>query len=210
MKNIKEQKFVLVRVKTNINGSLGTGTFNPSEKINLFNSLYQSLVFPKINGEEILDLTTNDDFKLVGSTGLRGKYIDPSGNVIRTEPTLNQKMRELLRTQTSNSFSNCFFVFCFDELANNTSTMGRVEDIGKKSVVLYRGRDDYTLNHEALHGLGLFHTHKDGSITNQNQKYTFIHAFTDATKATDNIMTYQPDGKTTWQWQWKIIKKSIL
>jgi hypothetical protein len=92
---------------------------------------------------------------------------------------------------------------------SSNSVGGRVEDIGKKSVVLYKGRDNFTLNHEVLHGLSLYHTHANGVVDKPIQKYVYAHASVDATKATDNIMSYQPDGKTSWRWQWKILRKKI-
>lgn len=118
-------------------------------------------------------------------------------------------MRQLINKATANKYADCFFVFCFGIEDSTQRVGGRVEDIGKKSVVSYKGRDNYTLNHEVLHGLGLLHTHRDGIINNVNQKYTFPHANIDPAKATDNVMSYQPDGKTTWYWQWEIIKKNI-
>ncbi|WP_421497831.1 hypothetical protein [Flavobacterium columnare] len=54
-----------------------------------------------------------------------------------------------------------------------SGTLGQVQDIGKKNVCLFKIRNDYTLNHEGLHELGLFHTHKDGTITNKNQKFVY-------------------------------------
>ena len=212
VKNVKTQKFVLVNVITNTLGSSrnNTGAINNIEKINLYNALYQGLVFPEIPLEITLDVTADDNFKVTGSTGTRGKYVDTSGRIIRTEPTLNSYMRQLVNSATANIYVGSFYAFCFDLQDSTRNVGGRVEDIGKKSVVLYQGRDNFTLNHESLHGLGLLHTHKDGTITSPDQKFTFIHASTDASKATDNIMTYQPDGKTTWRWQWKIIRKNII
>jgi hypothetical protein len=204
--NRKVQKFVFVKVKTNTLGQPkpNTGSFNLTEKTNFYNALYQGLIFPKSNLELRLDVTKNPNFK-AGT-----KYADAAGRIIRTEPTLNSYMRQLVNKATANKYSGCFFVFCFDIEDSSQRVGGRVEEIGKKSVVLYKGRDNYTLNHEVLHGLGLLHTHNDGAIDNVNQKYTYPHANTTPANATDNVMSYQPDGKTTWHWQWKIIKKNIV
>ena len=209
--NRKTQKIVLVKVKTNISGLAGgevVDLFDPIEKINLQNALYQALVFADVKDIDVLgngillDLSTDVNFQ----TG--GKYISGTG-ILKSEPTLNSYMRTLLNTSTANAYTDCFYVFMFGVRDSTGSAGGRVEKIGKKSVVLYKGRDNYTLNHEVLHGLGLLHTHIDGVIDNPNQKFIYIHANIDRNKATDNVMSYQPDGKTTWRWQWKIMRKNI-
>ena len=220
--NRKKLKIVLVQVSTNVTNAVRpkTGQFDPAEKINLQNALHQSLIHAEVEnfvardahgnpqldalGANIdyLDLSTNSDFK-VG-----GKFIS-GGLILKAEPTLNSTLRTLVSSNTSVDYSKHFFVFVFGINEITGRTMGRVEDIGKKSVVLYPGRDSFTLNHETLHGLGLLHTHADGTVNDSNQKFIFVHSDTDPSRATDNIMSYQPDGKTTWKWQWNIIKKHI-
>jgi type VI secretion system secreted protein VgrG len=218
--NRKTQKFVLVQVKTNLTGTGETGNFDPAEKINLQNALHQALIHGEveefvakdIHGNPLLDsagaiidyldLSTNANFQIAG------KYIT-GGLIVRTESTLNSYMRQLLSQSTTSLYTDYFYVFVFGIPESTQNVAGRVEGIGKKSVVLYPGRDNYTLNHEVLHGLGLYHTHADGTITDSEQKFVFVHAKTDPYSATDNIMSYQPDGKTTWKWQWEIIKKYI-
>jgi hypothetical protein len=209
--NRKTQKIVLIKVKTNVSVIIGgdiTGVFTPIEKVNLQNALYQALVFGDIKdkdssgGDIILDVTADINFK----TG--GKYIS-GGGILRTEPTLNSYMRTLLNASTANAYTDCFYVFMFGINDSSNNVGGRVEEIGKKSVVLYKGRDNFTLNHEVLHGLSLYHTHADGVVDKPNQKYVYYHASVNPTKATDNIMSYQPDGKTSWHWQWKIMRKKI-
>jgi hypothetical protein len=206
--NRKKQKIVLVKVKTNVSGTIEIKSFDPIEKTNLQNALYQALVFGDIKDKDsigndiILDVSRDVNFQ----TG--GKYI-AGGGILRTEPTLNSYMRTLFNANTANAYTDCFYVFMFGINDSSNNVGGRVEDIGKKSVVLYKGRDNFTLNHEVLHGLSLYHTHADGVIDKPNQKYVYTHASVDATKATDNIMSYQPDGKTSWHWQWKILRKKI-
>lgn len=75
--------------------------------------------------------------------------------------------------------------------------------------------DDTALAHEILHGLGLYHTHKDADpIPNPKILCTF------EKKATDNYISYraiESDGvlqglpkQTLWRWQWKIANPNIL
>ncbi|WP_375605387.1 hypothetical protein [Flavobacterium davisii] len=85
MKNIKEQKFVFVQVRTNINGIAVTGRFNPNENINLQNALYQFLIFGKFEdysnsiGINEFDLTTDSKFTITTNptTGAKtyGRFI---------------------------------------------------------------------------------------------------------------------------------------
>lgn len=47
----KKQKFVLVKIKTNITGIIGkdkTGSFSPSEKQSLQQALHQSIIFSSL------------------------------------------------------------------------------------------------------------------------------------------------------------------
>lgn len=88
--------------------------------------------------------------------------------------------------------------------------------MGIKNLILYKTRDNYTLNHEALHGLSLNHTHKDNPPTiekerknEKTRKYIYPNALSAPANATDNIMSYQSDGKTTWKWQWEFMRKNV-
>jgi hypothetical protein len=252
MKNRKKQKFVLVRVTTNIQGlpTTGkTGTFIPLEKINLQNALHQALIHGQIddytdNGG-ILDLSAVDEFiiKTVGTTKVYGKFIyekarhdvlfatsvspanTSDGGLFEDYPdpnAPNQEMFTFLRNrflaQPGNraKYANHFTVFCFDTNPYDmvlfpgggySGTLGQVQNIAIKNVCLFLPRNDFTLNHEALHGLGLCHTHET-SISNKVK-------FTYNKYETTNIMSYADTSHpantkiTTWAWQWKIIKSNV-
>lgn len=124
---------------------------------------------------------------------------------------------------------NIFTVFVFGEdsfLTDRVSsrkhaTEGEVKKIGENTAMLFNGlnatarTDDKTLAHEALHGLGLYHTHQDGDpiIPTPRILCTF------EKKATDNYMSYTEveesgmiqgeEKKTLWRWQWKIVNPNI-
>lgn len=112
-------------------------------------------------------------------------------------------------------FSKHFIVFCFAEKpydyyeptpGSYSTTAGQVEDINKKNVCLFVPRTDFTLNHEVLHGLGLYHTHN--TTFTKDVKYTFTKY------ETTNIMSYadathpSTTKTSTWKWQWKIMKSN--
>ena len=59
-------------------------------------------------------------------------------------------------------YVNDLLIFAFDEPGDGF--VGVAEDIGKKSLVLVNTRNNKTLPHEALHSLGLWHTHQDAVI----------------------------------------------
>jgi hypothetical protein len=78
----KEEKFVLVRVKTDVikNGNIIRGGFTPQEKANFYNALHQALIVPKIDlSKNDLDLSRNPDFQITtmrGGVVKRGKYMN--------------------------------------------------------------------------------------------------------------------------------------
>jgi hypothetical protein len=86
-----------------------------------------------------------------------------------------------------------------------------------KNVALYAGRGNNAFCHEALHGLGLYHTHREQKntingrevdtepiIKDSKKKYVYKH------KTTTNVMSYnQPRNYTTWHWHWLIINPNL-
>lgn len=74
-------------------------------------------------------------------------------------------------------------------------------------------RDLTTLNHEVMHGYGLYHTHRESNnvIVEPQKKYIFTHAqnssltLNDYLRATDNVMSYSIYAITMWNWQRKFI-----
>lgn len=140
---------------------------------------------------------------------------------------LDENLANFLRTtflDTYPQYSSSFTIFSFAEdggfgkkglpgfceLAADIKT-GEFTHF-KKNVVLFKNRLPTTLCHEILHGLGLPHTHLD-VVENKNgemeteiikakdKKYAFERG------ATDNIMSYAKERKTTWNWQWKIVRE---
>ncbi|ANO48718.1 hypothetical protein Pf1_00470 [Flavobacterium columnare] len=219
VKNIKEEKFVFVQVRTNLLGGLTNiklGIFTDSEKKSFRNSLYQSLIFPKIEDKDTsgniltFDLTTDIDYSRGGKFDLGGKYNEDyrSGATDKVPHFFKDMRTKFLALLGNSKYKDYFTVFVIaDDVYDNAA--GQIQEIGIKNLVLFKGRNDLTLSHEGLHGLGLFHAHKDGVITNPNQKFAYKHAHTDSLHGTDNIMSYNGVlRKTTWKWQWEIIKKN--
>lgn len=121
---------------------------------------------------------------------------------------------------------NNFLIFAFDLNGRSTGLLGHIDAIGNYLAVLYRAgvrpsiepRDKTTLNHEAMHGYGLYHTHQEEgnapgaliTIVEPEKKYTYYDARDLSVPilplATDNVMSYNPNAVTLWQWQRKFIK----
>ena len=87
----KSIKFLFVNVKTNINGTLRTGSVSDGEKTALRNSLFQALIVCDMeNAVAPFDMTSDDALRIktVGTTKVYGKFIyqkttpDPT----KTEP----------------------------------------------------------------------------------------------------------------------------
>lgn len=221
----KFEKMVVVKVRTDIENS---GSGNPSagatvdELICLRRSLYQSLTFMDTEFYPgILNLTGNNDFKIVGTNFGRFIYergvtpIDPSMSLAETtgrrlfedHPDFFSTLRTLFLDEPGNSkYSDYFTVFYFKEYTYDSfvtptdwaTTLGQVEDIGTKNLCIFQDRDDWTLAHEALHGYGLHHPFISYSK----------HLFDE--EATDNIMDYGSAHRPfTWAWQWKIVNPKL-
>jgi hypothetical protein len=205
-KDRKKMKFVLIKVWSD---SLGTGvkskgTFTNTEKKNLKNALYQSLIIGEfVNGPDF-DIGDNSDFKKPRFWGLYGgKFYsrDPS------KPGLNQDHQEFyarvkslfLKKSGNDKYKNDFLVFAFGERPYDKA-LGQVQDIGTHNLMVFPSRDECTLNHEALHGLGLLHSFKSVPVK-PSAKFTFQEG------KTDNVMdyTYDDSALVTWRWQWKIV-----
>ncbi|MFK7079624.1 hypothetical protein V3470_14390 [Flavobacterium oreochromis] len=229
VKNIKELKMVFVNVRTNLTGTSVTGAFTNSEKKRLFGSLYQSLVLPKIEdyiakdvsgnilkdllGNDInyLDLSSDVDFSIGGKFDSGGVFNeDYRINATDKVPHFFKDMRsKFLALPGNNKYNDYFTVFVIAENVYD-SAAGQIQDIGVKNLVLFNSRNDLTLSHEGLHGLSLYHAHRDGVITEPNRKFVYKDARVDPTHATDNIMSYNGSlRKSTWKWQWNIIRKNL-
>jgi len=107
-------------------------------------------------------------------------------------------------------YANCFTIFSlfdngikriagFCEMTPDPKT-GELTHY-KKNVVLFGDRKPTTLCHEVMHGLGLRHTHFDDETILKEEKMYVFEKYT-----TDNIMSYASSRKTTWNWQWEIVR----
>ena len=243
--NVQKQKIVLIKCKTKIDTIEETGFYMSDEIINLKNTIYQnSLDFTVVEGV-VIDLTTDVNFKQskVGGSPITKNFVHKDGGILtyKDNTSTGQQLHDYLKTKfftiTANQiYLDYFLVFAFDvkntyeELVGgtiqfNNYTLGEVEAIAKKNVVLYKPlgnttsipRDLTTLNHEFMHGLGLYHTHRETdsagnlvTISENEKKYTFAHAFNpippNPLNATDNVMSYNSNAITLWWWQRKILK----
>lgn len=235
----KKQKFVLVRIKTNIVGvGVGkTGSFSPSEKKRLQEELYQCLITSELKIGPILDLSGDTKFRLttdVHGTKIYGDYIyqNTSGSNRYTDGNINEDKSGIFNYVQSiflrfnPQYRGYYTIFCFNEntfdsfydpvSGSAAAVPGQVEDIRIKNVFLFNGiqgatRGNDTIAHEGLHGLGLQHTHNNNTPIREPERiFTFADGNYFPAKSTDNIMSYGNKIKmSTWKWQWDIVRKNV-
>ena len=177
-KHRDEVKVVLVPVKTNITGTEVKGGINDNEQDTLQNTFYQSLTTCEIETSSILDLTGSDanDYKVrnINGSDVYGEFVYKK--LSPTEKTTNAKIditksntifkdltKRFFAKKENKKYRKYFLVFCFGDICHEYvlgqgGTVGFVKDIGEKSLMMFDQRDIYTLAHELLHGLGLYHT----------------------------------------------------
>ena len=145
------------------------------------------------------------------------KY-DPYGS----ENLVKYLRRKFLKVSDNHAYQDCFTVFAVDHYCGTeqSRTLGYTDAVWKlennkyiflsflKNIILFKNRNenDYaTFPHEALHGLELSHTHKNGSpISEKSRKYIYVKY------KTDNVMSYNTKNMiSTWKWQWELVKGNI-
>lgn len=221
----KEEKFVLVKVITDIDndGIPKTGSFTVAEKNNLRNALYQSMIYSILEDGPDLDLSNDIDYKITGPIGAKsyGKFIynnlglpdtNLDGGLYEDYPAKGMFIdlkNKFLHLPGNLKYLDYFFVFSFDDPPYDTA-VGQIQEIGVRNLILLPARNERTICHEGLHGLGLYHTHRDGPITEKSIKHTFPNANLlpiNKDRATDNYLSYNGvNRKSTWKWQWEIVK----
>ena len=174
-----------------------------------------------------LDLTSDSNFK-VETIRKKGRYISEDGNfLLKYDPYGSENLvkylrREFLKVSDNNTYQNSFTVFAVDHYCGTEQSkiLGYTDAVWKlknnkyiiakflKNIILFKDRNtaDYsTLPHEALHGLGLSHTHRnDSPISEKSRKYIYVK------NETDNVMSYNTNNMiSTWKWQWEFVKGNI-
>lgn len=218
----KEEKIVLARVKQdvyNIGKKVNIrGDFNPETIYKLYNVLYQALIIPIIVEDKntiILDLSRNKDFQKGGIYITDGE--EDGGRFDVEEKKINgiskkaiKTMKEVFLDDPKNSSyknENYFTVFSTQFINKDDKVIGKVEDINIRNAILFADCDSATAIHEILHGLGLYHTHREPEETTiifKRKKYIYQR------NMTTNVMSYSSNKKVLWRWQWCIINPNVL
>jgi len=116
------------------------------------------------------------------------------------------------------NYPDHFTVFKFGITSNQADFEGAIQKLGIHNAIMFTTplSDNYTLNHEVMHGFGLTHTHRDTSILISGYKYIFpcgiktdFQSTGKSTDATDNTMAYNQRTYSLWCWQWKIANPNI-
>ena len=227
---------VRVRTKIGLNVATGDFMPEHLELLsNTFHQMYINPIFKQYAGEKVgkkpsgasgkqepmvLDLTqgvyAEEYAKYATSKGIDISQIheDAEGKESMASQHLSKEnlasfLRRIFLKQFP-QYANCFTIFSlFDKGIMNISGFCEMKadpktgklSFYKKNVVLFGDRNPTTLCHEVIHGLGLRHTHFDDEpILKEEKKYVFTR------KTTDNIMSYASSRKTTWHWQWELIR----
>lgn len=219
----------LISVHTDVNNDTvnEVAQFMPNEVVNLYNILHQNLTYCNIvSSGLILDLSANADFKQqfdAASNPISAGFIHSNGGIRTNHSSTGVKIHKHLKNlfiAGNPTYIDYFLIFAFDIIYQSSRVLGHVDSIGESLVVVYNPnlntvtpRDLTTLNHEAMHGYGLYHTHRDGPVGGINKsqiKYIYPHAFNpppvNPLDATDNVMSYLANAITLWNWQRKFIK----
>ena len=234
----KEAKVALISVHTDVNndGTPDEAVYMPEEIENLYNILHQNLNYCTIVQGLVLDLKLDTEFKRypdpVTGNWVTGDFIYSNNGVREYNLNSTEKIHmyltnKFLNLTGNNIYSDHFLIFAFDLTFQTTNVLGHVYEIGKPFVVVYNvnamnlppndypPRDSTTLNHETMHGNGLYHTHKEGPagalrpVKEPQKLFTYpkySSAVPDPEIATDNVMSYNDKAITLWQWQKKFIK----
>lgn len=235
----KEIKTLLIPVKTNITNTSDdkgekTGKITNQSDEYLTRILNQAFITPKVEtycitdpatcaSQDFLDLSTDPDFQ----TG--GKHIDKLYPKIRRKEgfrRINNKLVPDLETKffsikdatgalINEKYRDYFLIFIFGEDSNWNGLYGFSKDINEKSVVLFEINNTSpiigVLSHEFLHGLGLYHTHKEPTtnLSEEQKRLLKNKRYTHLNLATDNVMSYNTRLTNVWHWQAKIVNPNI-
>lgn len=214
-----EEKFVLVEITTNL-VEKEKATFFSEEKFMLYTGLHQALILPTIK-ETTLNLSSYSEFQMGGKHVDKYKHIAyrDKDNFEYVNTSLQRDVRNIFLDQDDDfgnknktKYDNFFTIFKFGVGANDPSIAGVVQDIATRNAIIFKALNykNSTLCHEALHGLGLCHTHRYKNPL-ESRKYKYIYPLGEArsTNATNNIMSYSGNAFTSWRWQWAFINTNI-
>lgn len=208
----KNINVVFVKVRTDINSAVVTGTPKSGSK-NFFNQCFnQALIIPNTVIEPIeLDCTGNflyNKFSNKFCEKKAGKYYFAKSD------GLKEYLESELKDQFNNKYKGYYTMFfigddypSFDKSGNVVGNINGFSYFKSTFGVYFNGHNASTLAHETMHALELAHTFDGISKT---AKYTY-----EAGK-TNNLMDYSHWAKfgsikrmSLFLWQWKILNPTI-
>ena len=233
----KRMKFVLVCVKTEIKGKEKEGKFSSEHLGLLSNTLHQMYINPVFeqhlkdkDGKVLMDADGNP--KSIVLDLVEDKRFMPGGIYVKngkiqkfTKQRVGMTLQRYFNSNVARylrivflrkypQYNGFFTIFSFNERGfdKEVELYGFCESVYKsgttkfshykKNLVLFANPEAMVLSHEVLHGMGLHHTHIDDEVIEEStRRYVYKE------NTTDNVMSYASTRKSTWYWQWKIVRK---
>jgi len=223
------------------------GIVSRKYKQDLQKCLYQNFIIPNFidyskstlndkDGNTTLSTVTYDYFKLDSDPNFNigGSFVNAAGKLLpdgkityngHNDVTFFHVLKEtfLSRPENRSKYGAFYLAFFFGADSSDISGAAQTEFAGYKNSAFFNANvvgsiPGTTIGHEVLHGLGLKHTHRDLTTSNDRlnlipeQKFIYFHEPLIKYKVTGNFMSYntiQSNETFTWKWQWDILDEKF-
>lgn len=226
--NIKQLDIALINVETDVIDPSGEKGVFGSENIETIHKVLQQFLINVKTVNKTLNLKDNNGDNLFNSANTN--FILDS-KVIWDDKVKwdNKSIYDYLKykfIKENPELINHFLIFSFGlnpVTVNDFTPRAYTQGVGFQNAIAFANLNIQlpnnsvltSLAHEVLHGLGLYHTHREKGvekIKDVDAKYVY-HYGDDSTanlgKETDNIMSYSNNRKSSWYWQWKIVERNL-
>lgn len=196
---VKKINVVIIKVKTDANGSAVIGKPATGGKVFFSQCMSQALVSASMI-EETLDCTGNflfNTFKNNFCTNVNGVFKVTNSNGLR------DYLEDKVKSEFGNKYNNYYRLYFIGESGNwNGFAYGN-----SKFGVYFKSHNKATVAHETMHAMNLPHTFASITQGTMPANYTY------QAKKTNNIMDYSHlagiERFCSYHWHWKILNNKI-